>query len=314
MSIARNIPNDRGLTVRMFTTGLLLVLLYGAVIGVLIAVGISYVVVLVFAAVLLFVQYWFSDKIALFGMGGHEVTPEQAPQLHGAIDRLCALADMKKPRVAIADTDVPNAFATGRSPNSAVVCATTGLMRRLDEPELEAVLAHELSHVAHRDVAVMTIASFLGVVAGLVTRMMFWTGMLGGFGGGNNRGGNNQGGNDNAALVEMAVLAASVIVYVISFVLTRALSRYRELAADRSGALLTGQPSVLASALVKVTGAMSRVPTRDLRSAQNFNAFYFTPAIAGNNVSLATLFSTHPSLETRLEQLSKLEAQMDRPS
>lgn len=314
MSIARNIPNDRGLTVRMFTTGLLLVLLYGAVIGVLIAVGISYVVVLVFAAVLLFVQYWFSDKIALFGMGGHEVTPEEAPQLHGAIDRLCALADMKKPRVAVADTDVPNAFATGRSPNSAVVCATTGLMRRLDEPELEAVLAHELSHVAHRDVAVMTIASFLGVVAGLVTRMMFWTGMMGGFGGSNNRNNNNQGGNDNAALIEMAVLAASVIVYAISFLLTRALSRYRELAADRSGALLIGQPSVLASALVKVTGAMSRIPTRDLRSAQNFNAFYFTPAIAGNSVSLATLFSTHPSLDTRLEQLSKLEAQMDRPA
>ncbi|MGH9080104.1 MAG: zinc metalloprotease HtpX, partial [Acidimicrobiales bacterium] len=294
MSTARNIPSDRGLTLRMFTTGLMLVVLYAAVIGVLIAVGISYAVVLVFAAVILFAQYWFSDKIALFGMGGHVVTPEQAPQLHGAIDRLCALADMKKPRVAIADTDTPNAFATGRSPNSAVVCATTGLMRRLDEPELEAVLAHELSHVAHRDVAVMTIASFLGVVAGLVTRVMFWTGMMGGFGG--NRGGNNNN-NDNAALVELAVLVVSVVVYVISFLLTRALSRYRELAADRSGALLTGQPSVLASALVKVTGEMSRIPTRDLRAAEGFNAFYFTPAIAKNGVSLSTLFSTHPSLD-----------------
>nr|MDA8341746.1 M48 family metalloprotease [Actinomycetota bacterium] len=158
MTTARKIAPDHGLTARMFITGLLLVLLYGAVIGLLIAVGISYAVVLVFAAVLLFVQYWFSDKIALFGMGGHLVSPEQAPELHGVVDRLCALADMKKPRVAIADTDVPNAFATGRSPNSAVVCATTGLLRRLDEPELEAVLAHELSHVAHRDVAVMTIA------------------------------------------------------------------------------------------------------------------------------------------------------------
>ena len=192
MSTARNIPNDRGLTLRMFTTGLMLVLLYGAVIGLLIAVGISYAVVLVFAAAILFVQYWFSDKIALFGMGGRIVTPEQAPQLHGVIDRLCALADMKKPRVAIADTDVPNAFATGRSPNSAVVCATTGLMRRLDESELEAVLAHELSHVAHRDVAVMTIASFLGMVAGMITRIMLWTGLMGGFGGGNRN--NNQGG------------------------------------------------------------------------------------------------------------------------
>ncbi len=313
MSTAQKIPADRGLTIRMFTTGLMLVLLYGLVIGILIAIGINFAVVLVFAVVLLFAQYWFSDKIALFGMGGRIVTPAQAPELHGVIDRLCALADMKKPRVAIADTDVPNAFATGRSPNNAVVCATTGLMRRLDEPELEAVLAHELSHVAHRDVAVMTIASFLGVVAGLVTRMMFWTGMLGGFGGGG-RGGNNQGGQDNAALIELSVLVVSVVVYAISFLLTRALSRYRELAADRSGALLTGQPSVLASALVKVTGEMSRVPTRDLRKAESFNAFYFTPAIAKSGVSLSTLFSTHPPLEKRLDQLAKIEAELGRPS
>lgn len=311
MSTARNIPNDRGLTFRMFTTGLLLVLLYGAVIGALIAFGISYSVVLVFAAAILFCQYWFSDKIALFGMGGRVVTPEQAPQLHGAIDRLCAMADMKKPRVAIADTDVPNAFATGRSPNSAVVCATSGLMRRLDEGELEAVLAHELSHVAHRDVAVMTVASFLGMAAGMVTRMMLWTGMIGGFGGG--RGNNNQGG-DNAALVELVVLVVSVVVYAISFLLTMALSRYRELAADRSGALLTGQPSVLASALVKVTGDIARIPTRDLRSAESFNAFYFTPAIAKNGVSLSTIFSTHPSLDQRLAQLAAIEVELGRPS
>ncbi|HEX4217120.1 MAG TPA: zinc metalloprotease HtpX [Acidimicrobiales bacterium] len=317
MSTARNIPGDRGLTLRMFTTGLLLVLLYGAVVGILIAVGISYVVVLVIAAALLFCQYWFSDKIALFGMGGHIVTAQQAPELHGVIDRLCALADMKKPRVAIADTDVPNAFATGRSPNNAVVCATAGLMRRLDEPELEAVLAHELSHVAHRDVAVMTIASFLGVVAGLVTRIMFWTGMMGGFGG-NNRGGNNNSGGDQAAMVEMMVLLVSVAVYAISFLLTRALSRYRELAADRSGALLTGQPSVLASALVKVTGEMSRIPTRDLRAAETFNAFYFTPALSSNNknsgsgFSISSLFSTHPSLQQRLDQLARIEAELGR--
>jgi heat shock protein HtpX len=319
MSTARNIKGDRGLNIRMFTTGLLLVLLYGAVVGILIAVGISYVLVLVIAAVLLFCQYWFSDKIALFGMGGKIVTPEQAPELHGVIDRLCALADMKKPRVAIADTDVPNAFATGRSPNNAVVCATSGLMRRLDEPELEAVLAHELSHVAHRDVAVMTIASFLGVVAGLVTRVMFWTGMMGGFGG-NDRGGGNNNSGDQAAMVEMMVLLVSVAVYAISFLLTRALSRYRELAADRSGALLTGQPSVLASALVKVTGEMSRIPTRDLRSAETFNAFYFTPALSSNNknggsgLSISSLFSTHPSLQTRLDQLAKIEAELGRPA
>ena len=311
MSTARNIPSDRGLTIRMFTTGLLLVLLYGAVIGLLIAFGVSIAVVLVLAAAFMFVQYWFSDKIALFGMHGHIVTPEQAPQLHGAIDRLCALADMKKPRVAIADTDVPNAFATGRSPNSAVVCATTGLMRRLDEPELEAVLAHELSHVAHRDVAVMTIASFLGMVAGMITRIMLWTGLLGGFGGGNR---NNSQGGDNAAVVELLVLVVSVVVYAISFLLTMALSRYRELAADRSGALLTGRPSALASALVKVTGDMARIPTRDLRAAESFNAFFFTPAIAKNGVSLSTLFSTHPTLDKRLAQLASIEAELGRAS
>ena len=312
MSTARNIPNDRGLSLRMFVTGLMIVLLYGAVVGLLIAVGISYAIVLLIAAGLLFVQYWFSDKIALYGMGGRVVTPEEAPQLHGAVDRLCAMADMKKPRVAIADSDVPNAFATGRSPSNAVVCATTGLMRRLDESELEAVLAHELSHVAHRDVAVMTIASFLGMVAGMVTRIMLWAGLMGGFGGGDNNN-DNQGG-DNAALVELAVLAVSVVVYAISFLLTMALSRYRELAADRSGALLTGQPSVLASALVKVTGDIARIPTRDLRSTESFNAFYFTPAIAKRGVSISTIFSTHPSLDQRLAQLAAIEAEMGRPS
>ena len=310
MSTARNIPSDRGLTLRMFATGLMLVILYGAVMGLLIHFGVSLGIVLVFAAVILFVQYWFSDKIALFGMGGRIVTPEQAPQLHGVIDRLCALADMKKPRVAIAETDVPNAFATGRSPNNAVVCATSGLMRRLDESELEAVLSHELSHVAHRDVAVMTIASFLGMAAGMITRIMLWTGLRGGFGRDNN---DNQGG-DNAALVELAVLAVSVVVYAISFLLTMALSRYRELAADRSGALLTGRPSALASALVKVTGEMSRIPTRDLRASESFNAFYFTPAIASKGVSLSTIFSTHPSLDQRLAQLASIEAELGRPS
>jgi heat shock protein HtpX len=311
MSTARNIPNDHGLSVRMFITGLMIVILYGVVVGILISVGLSIVPVLVIAGGILFMQYWFSDKIALYGMGGHLVTPEQEPQLHGVIDRLCALADMKKPRVAIADTDVPNAFATGRSPNSAVVCATRGLLRRLDESELEAVLSHELSHVAHRDVAVMTIASFLGMMAGLVTRIVLWSGLMGGFGNNNS---NDNNGNDNAALVELAVLTVSILVYAISFLLTMALSRYRELAADRSGAILTGRPSALASALVKVTGEMSRIPTRDLRSAESFNAFFFTPAIAKGGVSLSSLFSTHPSLEKRLAQLAAIEAELGRPS
>jgi len=309
MAINRRIPADHGLTFRMFLTGLFMVILYAVVIGILIAVHVKLEIVLVLAAVFLFCQYWFSDKIALFGMHGHVVTPEQEPELHGIVDRLCALADMKKPRVAIAEVDMPNAFATGRNPSNAVVCATRGIMRRLDEPELEAVLAHELSHVAHRDVAVMTIASFLGMCAGLITRFTIYAGLFGGFGGGNNR---NSGGQQ-AALIELAVIAVSAIIYAISFLLTMALSRYRELAADRSGAILIGRPSLLASALVKVTGEMSRIPTRDLRTAEHFNAFFFTPALS-NGTSLSSLFSTHPPLQKRLDQLAKLEAEMNQPS
>jgi heat shock protein HtpX len=283
--------------------------LYVAVVAILIASGINAGVVIVIAVVVLFAQYWFSDRIALYAMHGKVVTPEEAPELHGIVDRLCALADMKKPTVAIADTDLPNAFATGRSPNRAVVCATTGILRRLDTEELEGVLAHELSHVAHRDVAVMTIASFLGVAAGLVTRFAFYSEIFGGFGGGN-RGNDN---NSNNAAVVFAVLLVSMVVYAISFLLTRALSRYRELSADRSGAVLTGQPSALASALQKVTGDIARIPSRDLRSAEPFNAFFFTPALA-NGFSISSLFSTHPSLEKRLEQLAKISVELGQPA
>jgi heat shock protein HtpX len=307
MAISRRIPADRELTFRMFLTGFFIVLLYGAVIGLLFTFLHNIGLIVFIAVALAFCQYWFSDKIALWGMHGHIVSPEQEPELHGVIDRLCALADMKKPRVAIAEVDMPNAFATGRNPSNAVVCATRGILRRLDEPELEAVLAHELSHVAHRDVAVMTIASFLGMIAGLATRVMLFAGLFGGFGGGGGR--NNQGGSQ-LVVIEMAVLAVSAVVYAISFLLTMALSRYRELAADRSGAILIGRPSVLASALIKVTGELRSIPTRDLRSAEHFNAFYFTPAIS-NGTSLSSLFSTHPPLQKRLDQLAKLEAEMN---
>jgi heat shock protein HtpX len=282
----------------MFLTGLLLVIVFVALGGILEAVGFPIYFVILIPAVLLFAQYWFSDKIALYGMKAHIVSPEEEPELHGVVDRLCALADMPKPRVAVAETDIPNAFATGRNPKNAVVCATRGIMRRLDEPELEAVLAHEISHVAHRDVAIMTVASVLGVVAGLLTRVALFSDLFGG-----DR-------NQNAALIDLVVLVVSVVVYAISFLLTRALSRYRELSADRAGAILIGRPSLLASALVKVTGEMSRIPTRDLRAAEHFNAFFFTPALA-NGASLSSLFSTHPSLEVRLAQLSKIEAEMN---
>jgi heat shock protein HtpX len=315
MPLARNIASDRGLTFRMFVTGLLLVILYGGFIAILWQIGLSFGLIVFIAVAILVVQYWFSDKIALWGMHGHVVTREQQPELHGIVDRLCALADMPKPRVAIADVDMPNAFATGRSPKAAVVCATTGLLRRLDEPEVEAVLAHELSHVAHRDVAVMTVASTLGVLAGLVTRMMLYAGLFGGFGGGGRGGNNNQSGGQ-IVLLEMGIMLVSMVVYAISFLLTRALSRYRELAADRSGALLIGRPSVLAAALVKVTGEMSRIPTRDLRRSEAFNAFFFTPALTQGRggISISALFSTHPTLERRLAQLSELEHQLGQAS
>ncbi|WP_275527282.1 zinc metalloprotease HtpX [Herbidospora mongoliensis] len=289
---------DSGLTRRMVLTMFLLGLLYVVFVAVLIAVGARAVVVLVIAAGFLLVQYFFSDKIALYAMGGREVSPQEAPQLHAVIDRLSALADMPKPRVAVADSDVPNAFATGRNQKNAVVCVTTGLLRRLDPPELEGVLAHEMSHVAHRDVAVMTIASFLGVVAGLMTRFALYTGL------GRNR--DNQGGLP----IGLIIVLVSTVVYCVSFVLTRMLSRYRELAADRAGAYLTQRPSALASALTKVTGEISRIPTRDLREAQSFNAFYFAPAL--NRASVAALFATHPPLEKRLEQLARISGELGR--
>jgi len=243
------IETDHKLDVRMFITGLALVALYAIIVSVLLSLGVSTVLVIVIAAALIFSQYYFSDKIAMFSMHAKEVTPQQEPRLHEIVDRLCLLADMKKPRVGVAEMDMPNAFATGRNPNHAVICATRGLMNRLNDEELEAVLAHELSHVAHRDVAIMTIASGVGMLAGLVSRMALFGAMFGGGG----RGGK---GGQNIVLLEMATLLISILIYIVSFLLTMALSRYRELAADRSGAILIGKPSTSL-----VTSARSRVPT-----------------------------------------------------
>jgi heat shock protein HtpX len=225
------------------------------------------------------------------------------------IDRLCALADMPKPRVAVSDSDLPNAFATGRNQKHAVVCVTSGILRRLSAPELEAVLSHELSHVAHRDVAVMTIASFLGILAGFVVRSSIYAGAYGGGGGW----GRSNDRDNNAGAVILLVVLASAVVYALSFLLTRLLSRYRELSADRAGAILIGRPSLLAAALVKITGEMSRIPTRDLRAAEPLNAFFLVPALAPG-FSFSSLFATHPPLERRLEQLAQLEAQLGRPA
>ncbi|MGX5182105.1 zinc metalloprotease HtpX [Streptomyces avermitilis] len=291
--------SDRRLTARMTVTLFLLGLLYLAFVAALIVLLKSWVLVVVIAAAFLGAQYWFSDRIALYAMRGRIVEREEYPQLHGVVDRLSAVADMPRPLVAVSDLEMPNAFATGRNADHAVLCVTTGLLRRLEPDELEGVLAHELSHVAHKDVAVITVASFLGVIAGLIVRFAFYSQFFG------VRGRKDQ----NTVVIFMAVLAVSAAVYALSFLLIRALSRYRELAADRAAALLTGRPSALASALTKVTGDIARIPTKDLRSAQAFNAFYFTPAL-GATPGLERLFSTHPSLEQRLEQLGRISAEL----
>ena len=303
---------DRGLTARMTATMFLLGLVFVAFIALIIGIGAathaSDAVIVLFALVLgggfAIGSLFYSDKIALSTAGAVEVTPQQQPELHGIVDRVCALADMPKPRVAIAQSPMPNAFATGRNADKSVLCVTTGLMNRLNTEELEGVIAHELSHVAHKDVQVMTIASFLAIVAALLVRFSFY-GEL--FGGGRGRGGNN----NNAFPILAIIMLVSIVVYAVSFLLIRMLSRYRELAADRSGALLTGQPSALKSALVKVSGDIARIPTRDLRAAQPLNAFFFAPALSlRGGKSLATMFSTHPSLERRLAELDKVQRQL----
>ena len=281
----------------MLLTLFLLGLVYAVLIGVLIAAGVGAVAVAVIAAALFLVQYFTSDKIALYSMGAHEVTPQEAPRLHSAVDRLCIQANLPKPRVAIAETAMPNAFAIGRSPKTATVCATTGILDLLDDSELEGVLAHELTHVQNRDVLVMTIASFFASIASFIVQMGFWFG--GGFGGD----------DDDNGPSWLVVVLVSALVYVVSFVLLQALSRYREFAADRGSAIITGRPSALISALMKIDGGMERIPQQDLRAASGeLAAFYIFPPKAKQTV--ASLFRTHPPLEARIAALQRLESQL----
>lgn len=302
MSARGRFVKDRGLNFRMgtalFLNGLIYVIL---ILGIWYVLGRSpagVVFALVISVGAFFFQWYFSDSIALRAMRARVVSEQEAPELHAIVDRLCQLADSPKPRVAYSNSPVPNAFATGRSPQRSVVCVTQGLLQTLEPKEVEVVLAHELSHVAHRDVTVMTIAGVSGVVAGLLVRMGFYT---------RYRGSNN----NNSALVLLGLMAVGAIVYVLSFFLIRVLSRYRELAADRAAALLTGAPSTLASALTKLSGQMTTVPTQDLRAQGAANHLAFLPAVNGKSVK--QLFSTHPSLEQRLEQLSKISTQLSRP-
>jgi len=289
---------DTGLQARMVMTMFLLGLVYVVFIGVLFAAGAAAGLIVIVALVLLLVQFFGSDKIALATMGVKEVTPAQEPELHGIIERLCVQADLPKPKVGVIETSMPNACAMGKSKKATTVCATRGILELLSPAELEGVMAHELTHVINRDVLVMTLASFFATLASMIAQFALF---FGGFGGGYGRG------RDEEEEI-MLVLLVSVLVYAISFLLLRALSRYREFAADRGSAVLTGRPSALASALLKISGTMERVPTQDLRRAEGMSAFFILPA--RTKKSLMNIFADHPPLEQRLAALERLESQL----
>jgi heat shock protein HtpX len=298
MPAPRSFGRDPGLQARILLTIFLLGLVYVILIAVLIAAGAGAITVAVIAGVLFLVQYFTSDKLALASMGAHEVSAQQEPRMHTIVERLCIQANLPMPRLAVADTAMPNAFAVGRSPHNATVCATTGLLALLNDAELEGVLAHELTHIQNRDVVVMTIASFFASIAAFIVQMGFWFG--GGIGGDD---------RDDSGPSFIVVILVAGLVYVVSFVLLQALSRYREFAADRGSAIITGRPSALSSALMKISGKMDQIPQRDMRAASGeLAAFYIFPPKVKDSV--ATLFSTHPSLDQRLAALSRLESQL----
>ena len=303
----KNFGRDRGLSVRMLFTGALLGLLY-VVFGVVLfsVLNFGLVPMLVIIIGLAFFQYYTSDKLALRAAGAKVVTAEEAPDLHAMVERLCAMANLPKPRIAVVDSDVPNAFATGRNPKHAAVAVTQGLWRRLEPQEIEAVLGHELSHIANRDVLVMTVASFFAMLAALLTRFGLYAGMFGGFGGGNrSSNGNNQ------VPIWLIVFLVSVVVYAISFILIRTISRYREYAADRGSAIITGAPENLMSALQKISSGITQIPQRDLREVQGMNAFFIIPTNWKTNMS--EWMMDHPPLEKRLAALSEIAREMGKP-
>jgi heat shock protein HtpX len=286
---------DTGLQIRMTVTMFLLGLVYVALVVALLAFGANGITVAIFAGGLAALNLFASDKLALRAMGARVVAPQEAPQLHAMVERLCVQADLPKPKVAVANTRMPNAFALGRSPKSATVCATTGIMELLSPAELEGVMAHELTHVANRDVLVMTLAGFFATIAAYIVQFGFL------FGGGGSMGDDD----DNPSF--MVLLLVSLVVYVVSFLLMQALSRYREFAADRGAAIITGRPSALASALTKISSGMHRIPQKDLRAAGELQAFFIFPAAKG---SISGIFATHPPMEKRIAALARLEAQL----
>jgi heat shock protein HtpX len=303
----RSFGRDAGLTLRMITTSAALGLLYVLFAVVLFQVlNVGLVPMILIVVAIAFFQYWTSAKLALLAAGAKIVSPEEAPELHAIVERLCAMADLPKPRVAIIESDVPNAFATGRNPKNAAVAVTTGLLRRLPPQEIEAVLAHELSHVANRDVLIMTLASFFAMIAAVITRWGLYFGMWGGYGGGNNNRDNN-----NQIPVWLIVFVVSVVTYALSFILIRMISRYREYAADRGSALITGAPENLMSALQRIASGITQIPERDLREVAGMNAFFIVPT--NWRANLGELFMTHPPLEKRLAALAEIAREMGKP-
>lgn len=291
---------DTGLTARMILSFAILTLLYLVFLGALVYVGLDFISITVIASIMILAQWYFSDKIVLWSSGAKKVTREQFPELHDIIERIVARNSLPKPKIAVINTNMPNAFATGKGPRSSVVVVTTGLMDLLDTEELEGVLAHELTHIRNRDVLVLTLASLFSTVAWYLMQFGFYGGMGYGYGGGRDR--NNSGG----ALIIVIVVA--MLTWVISFLIIRAISRYREFAADRGSAQMTGKPVKLANALMKISGGMRQVPTKDLRQVEGLNAFFIVPALSGSTIG--NLFSTHPPVEKRIQKLMEMEASM----
>ena len=304
----RSYGRDRELTFRMAFTILMLVFVYIAFMGLLFWAGVPWFFILIVAVGMSIFQYYMSDRLVLMTTGAREVTPQEEPRLHATIERLAAMADLPKPKkIAMMDTHVPNAFATGRNPQNAVIAVTRGLMSRLNEKEVEAVLAHELTHVKNRDVMVLTWASIIVIMAGFLMQMLFWMSLFGGFGGG---GRGRDGGGGNAMMVMLAVYAGTIVIYFVSQLLIMALSRYREFAADRGAAVITGAPMQLASALQKISNDMYRIPEKDLRQVEHANAFFIVNALKGDN--MARLFSSHPPVDKRVERLRRMQRDMER--
>jgi heat shock protein HtpX len=296
MARSSTFGKDTGLQIRMTFVFFLLGLLYVGLVAALLTSGVNGVTVAIIAGGLAAVQLFGGDKLALRAMGGREVTPAEAPELHAMIERLCIQADLPKPKVAVADNRMPNAFALGRGPKSATVCATTGIMELLSPAELEGVMAHELTHIGNRDVLVMTLAGFFATIAAYIVQFGFLFGGGGGYG------------DDDDNPSAMVLILVSLVVYVVSFFLMQALSRYREFAADRGAAVITGRPSALASALMRISSGMDRIPKQDLRASSELSAFYFFPPAAKS--AIGGLFATHPPMEKRIEALQRLESQL----